>query len=824
MANSYLDLGPKGSGDTMTVPPYLEQADISVYVDDVLVSPGLYEWTNASLLTCLPGFPTGINTRVRRITDIDEAKSVQVGASVYDFEAVNQNDKQLLYKLQEQDDIQANLEDAIAAAEAAEAAQLAAEAAEAAAEAAAAFVVSPLLAFDTRALAAAVTLLQDEVRIRRWSTSTPYSPAHYRRVAQPGNVQPTHEGKFQDAAGQWFEMMADAQIDPMALGAVGDGVTNDYTALNNAGAFARAFGIPIRLAAGKTYLFGTTLQLGKIVGIIGKGTLKASGAVNAVIGGSSGTGKTLTSNAARKAGSLGITAHGFTAEQWLWIRSGENAVAAGSAFNPQLGDGGGDNARYCEFVQVEVVTNANAIALNGVVYYGYPLTTSTVYPVDFLQGVVLRDFTFDGSGTGYMLLDWCQNATVERSVRCINPSVAGMIVEHCFGGEISPTVIRSAVSEDSGNPSQYQAIKFRDGCQGVKCSAIVINGEQGLDCTYTPSSNMNGVTRNIMILGGLFKGVNQHPISTHEGTEGIFIADNLIEDCGNGIILRGPNNIVRSNKIFGQTRAAASTTEGIRLGNSMATGNLVQDNTIENFEYGINVLGNSASLLRNDTIDGNKIRDVRYGIAVPQKQSGSVVDFGLRIVNNEIVDTSTSGIELGDNHHGAVIENNVVRQDTNGTHTYSIRVGDASNLSIRNNRAINTGVMVVDLAPNATGIFEKNEAVGTSLRADINPGTTLEFEATIADDAVLVINMGGARWRVEVNGSRSACNGVAWFLATGPTAVAKEGHASFVTSTSVLGGTSGVDGNFTVSYTGGNMYFENRAGGSANVSIRVHIR
>lgn len=56
-----------------------------------------------------------------------------------------------------------------------------------------------------------------EVEVRRWSAASRLCKTTYQKVTS----QPSHPFKFQDTAGNWFEL-ADREIDPVAVGAKGD--------------------------------------------------------------------------------------------------------------------------------------------------------------------------------------------------------------------------------------------------------------------------------------------------------------------------------------------------------------------------------------------------------------------------------------------------------------------------------------------------------------------------------------------------------------------------------------------------------------------------
>lgn len=668
----------------------------------------------------------------------------------------------------------------------------------------------------------------DTVQVRGYAAAGDGGGALYKKVA----VEPSHAGKFSiilsgGGAPVWYEIAPVDSIDPIAIGAIADGVANDATVLTNAVTVAKHFGVPLSFRAGRTYRFTSVQNWGKLPGIIGRGTLKASGIVGdaIVIGGSVGAAKTLSSNRASKGTTLNINAHGISDEAMLWIRSGESCMTASAFGNRQLGDEP-DSVRYTEFIQVQTVTDANNLALNGAVYYGYPATTTSVYVVDFLDQLVMKEFTWDNGGTGAINLDWCRNPTIERSVKCIGQTtIAPFWGEHILGGLIAPTVLRAANSDNTVDPAAYQGIKLRDGCQDTVVSPYVVNGEQGVDVTYTPSSPMNGTSRNVRVINGTFIGVNQQAITCHSGLEGLVIEGNLVEDGGDGVSVRSPRCVIRNNKIYGRTISAGTGNEGIRIGNSYANSTIVEGNEVENFETGIIVLGNVATQRRDEIIRANRVRNCRTGISAGAKLSATLLDYGLRITDNEVVDCLISGIVVEDNLNGTVCNGNTVRQELRAAlTTYGIRLGIGENLEAINNRGVDIGasVRVLDLATTAYGRFDNNMAVGTTMIADTQQGSTIELEVSIADDAVWSTVIVADVLKLEIISQQTPGNGMAW-LRNGAV-IHSIGPATFATATGVLTGTTGVDGNVTVSRASTNVYIENRSGVPMTGTDKLRVR
>ncbi len=110
--------------------------------------------------------------------------------------------------------------------------------------------------------------------------------AEYKRI----DAAPTHVGKFQDTAGQWWELH-ELHVTPEMFGAVGDGATHDTDAVNAAITFVDSQGGDVRLVSPDGYKVSTVQMIAgctiigsghNVPGLIGDGTgptVKAGGYV-----------------------------------------------------------------------------------------------------------------------------------------------------------------------------------------------------------------------------------------------------------------------------------------------------------------------------------------------------------------------------------------------------------------------------------------------------------------------------------------------------------------------------------------------------------------
>ncbi len=103
MAESFIDwTGAKSEGDLLSVPGFLSREHITVLVDNVEVSGSLWEWVSDGQIRVLVGFPSGSSGRAQRTTPTSEDELNQLtNDGAYDADAVNANDRRLLYIMQE---------------------------------------------------------------------------------------------------------------------------------------------------------------------------------------------------------------------------------------------------------------------------------------------------------------------------------------------------------------------------------------------------------------------------------------------------------------------------------------------------------------------------------------------------------------------------------------------------------------------------------------------------------------------------------------------------------------------------------------------------
>lgn len=85
----------------------------------------------------------------------------------------------------------------------------------------------------------------DVIEVTKFNSSSVVCPAPYAKVAQPGNVEPTHPAKFLSADGYWFELTVDYVV-PAMFGVLDNYATGQSAAFQSAVDFCTAKRIPMR--------------------------------------------------------------------------------------------------------------------------------------------------------------------------------------------------------------------------------------------------------------------------------------------------------------------------------------------------------------------------------------------------------------------------------------------------------------------------------------------------------------------------------------------------------------------------------------------------
>jgi len=369
-------------------------------------------------------------------------------------------------------------------------------------------------------------------------------------------------------------------------------------------------------------------------------------------------------------------------------------------------------------------------------------------------------------------------------------------------------------------------------CGFKRCGSVL--GSQGFDITF----ESNGIPHVNCFLQDCWTLWNKWtPATTHPGGYGAQITGcRFLQSARSGVAIRSRASIVTGNLVTAGLAGVADS-YGISLREGWARDCIVSNNFIDGFEKGITLHDSGAGGtggFRNRNfekfeclIEGNSIRNVAYGIwRVRSGTNTATANTGL-VLRGNVIQASNTGIDI-DGAHGIKVENNTIRGPMSGR---GMRLQNANDCGVGANTFDDLGVGIISAAIASTclrwtcndniirGDGELPSTPSTVSSAMLwrnNVGTASIY---LPDDTAVSFPIPSNHAIITVSGFRAAMNGA---VACQSAATEKMyGNANFVGSTSVLTGTTGTDGNVTVSVTGGRAYVENRSGQPETMGLQV---
>jgi hypothetical protein len=419
------------------------------------------------------------------------------------------------------------------------------------------------------------------------------------------------------------------------------------------------------------------------------------------------------------------------------------------------------------------------------------------FPVTLFKPATLRDvglsdveIVMGGAGKNQhgAYFSWCENLSV-RDIKIRDAEQGGVRVSRSFGGTVSGSHVRRSNSASLGYGFYVDAAEdiTISGCTGqYNRRSFEVNGGSG--------NNTGGLARNIVIDGNVARGDLTSGIGTHAGSDVVSITDNIVEECGGGIIIRGGRHRVADNIIRRCTTGGLSYSDGIRIGGwlsgttgaantQVGIGGVVAgwraeivDNHIEGCRYGIRTddIDVADLLIAGNTIIDNTDRPIaiiggtrgdRVRIVDNTMTGGASGNYGvfvgvrchqLEIARNNIRATVTAGIRVeggtaGDPHTDLTIADNIVR--SGGSYGVDTGVGSFTRLVITDN--VTFGCSVAGVRAVAGGNIVGIRPVIVNNRDDTHPPQGAVFAAA-ARPTVFTWRQGDFVWNTAptVTGSR----------------------------------------------------------------------
>jgi len=438
-------------------------------------------------------------------------------------------------------------------------------------------------------------------------------------------------------------------------GAVGDGVTDDYDAIQDTIDACHAAGGGIVLLPPGVYKILTNdyWTLYSNITILGHGDaseIDVSDSSNTQYNGmfradGALTGTIATPSVDIEEGDTEVTVNssaGFTIGDLVLISSDE--TWSWGTFDTGVG----------ELAIVREVPDGNTIILGWGALDSYATADNAIVTkVNSVQNISLENFKFTGRVVGATSLDSNRTATFSYGINIwvknvtINQTVVGVVLKSVlFGGMIGSRVIHD--NTDSVTSQDY-SFRYEDASSHI---AVLNNyfryGRHAVDQSFNSSST--GISRNILIANNKMEGYFSGAIATHAGCEDLRILD---------------------NNISGGIPAGSNSPHGIEAnaGRAIISGNIIRD-----VVHGIKSTYRSSDLIITD----NSIRDYSIGIYIAEYEMATAID-NIQVTGNRLTKgkTGSNGISINfdtNGGEGLIVDSNVV---DGGSHGINLNSSDA---------------------------------------------------------------------------------------------------------------------------------------------------
>lgn len=448
-------------------------------------------------------------------------------------------------------------------------------------------------------------------------------------------------------------------------GAAGDGVTNDYAALQTA---ITAYSGKVLDMGGLTYKCNSPLNLSTGI-TLQNGTIDLSGIPASGIGllanGSLGSTVALTSDLAYGSRSLVVNTTGIAAGDWLLITS---TTVWGSTGGGVIG----------ELARVRTISSGSALLLETPACSTY--TTAATATIQRLggeyQNIVLRDLTLIGGGPGLLQeatrFIHSMNVTLER----VN-SRAFDYAHHEFYGSVNGRVLNCDMREATAAGLSYGVVVQR-GCRDVEVSHSYFSRFRH-GCTIGGSAWVN---RYIKFHANHVDFCGDAGFDSHTNSQFCQFTDNTIvcndnstdwAGNGDGMMMQGADAIISNNTIY-RPAGSGIVAQNFVTGADKSPGHVITGNTIVDAgDIGLYVL-NQGQTMSGVTVTGNTVRGARgaNGAIYVYALTGSICRW--TVTGNTVVDSiapgiftrGTSTIDGGINCYDGVVSANSIYLSTTG--------------------------------------------------------------------------------------------------------------------------------------------------------------
>jgi len=361
-------------------------------------------------------------------------------------------------------------------------------------------------------------------------------------------------------------------------GAIGDGIADDTTAINDGIVALDALGGGTLFYPDGTYAVSGALNLRDNVKHIGEGPtrsiIKPTAAFTELFSGSgvpnTGQSNTLASNAA--AGALTLT-----------LSSGKGANFTAGDYAIIIDDGsapGGSSLKQGEIIRVQSMAT-DVMTLSSPLQFGSYTTANSaqVQNVNWLEGQHFEGLAMDGNNylsNRFIDLSWAMRPVI-KNVDSYELPGTGISLAACYHTRISDIFARDYLSDSVfGETSKFGYVIVEGGmCQGLNANAVTVDSVRH---GYTTADSLGGMTHgvplNSVISNGVASNCRGAGWDTHEPGVGIEFNNCIVNgSMGGGFQLRS----LRTKIVGGSANSC--------LGPGLLLSSAAKDCDVGSFDY-----------------------------------------------------------------------------------------------------------------------------------------------------------------------------------------------------------------------------------------------